>query len=116
MRINICFLIVAEGFDENVRRVDVLGDLTSAEAFVYVCGGKVRNKDGAVEDWPGLMAQSKETLDLKMTPEDWKKVWSVCGGNIHLLRNCVYYAKQYKSWDKGTGAFFFFQCFAPVCC
>ncbi|KAG7667029.1 hypothetical protein KSW81_000773 [Nannochloris sp. 'desiccata'] len=42
------------------------------------------------------------TLALKMTPEDWKKVWSVCGGNIHLLKICVGYAKQSKSWEKGV--------------
>ncbi|KAH7619102.1 hypothetical protein NADE_005949 [Nannochloris sp. 'desiccata'] len=91
-----------KGFDENVRRDEVLGDLTSAEAFVYVCGGKVSNRKGAVEDWPGLMAQSEETRDLGMTPEEWKEVWSVCGGNMHLLRICVAYATQYKSWDEGV--------------
>jgi hypothetical protein len=89
------------GLDGTQRKVEVLGDLTSAEAFVYVCGGKVHSREGAEEDWPGLMAQSEETLALGMTPEDWKKVWSVCGGNIFLLKNCVAYAKQYKSWDKG---------------
>jgi hypothetical protein len=97
-------LIVAEGFDANVRRVEVLGDLTSAEAFVYVCGGKVENRKGKEEDWPGLVAQSEGTKklgEMKMTPEDWKKVWLVCGGNIHLLRNCVDYARQYNSWEKG---------------
>jgi hypothetical protein len=109
--IGVCFLIVAEGFDENVRRVEVVGDLTSAEAFVYICGGKVLSKEGVEEDWSGLIAQSEETLALGMTPEDWKKVWSVCGGNIHLLRNCVDYAKQYKSWDKGKRTFF-----TPVYC
>ena len=112
--INICFLIVAEGFDANVRRVEVVGDLTSAEAFVYVCGGKVRNTDGALEDWPGLMAQSEKTKKLHMTREDWKKVWSVCGGNIHLLRNCVAYAKQYGSWEEGKQTVS--SVFIIVCC
>ncbi|KAG7672245.1 hypothetical protein NADE_000081 [Nannochloris sp. 'desiccata'] len=37
-----------------------------------------------------------------MTPEDWKKVWSVCGGNIQLLKVCVAYAMQSNSWDKGV--------------
>ena len=99
--INICFLIITEGFDENWRDDQVLGDLTSAEAFVYFCGGKVLNRNGVVEAWPGLIAQSKETLALGMTPEDWKKVWSVCGGNIQLLKICVTYAKQPKSWKEG---------------
>ena len=84
-----------------MRRDEVLGDLTSAEAFVYVCGGKVTNRNGVEEDWPGLMAQSEETKKLRMTPEDWKNVWSVCGGNVHLLRNCVAYAKEFNSWDLG---------------
>ena len=111
---NACSLIVAEGFDANVRRVEVVGDLRSAEAFVYVCGGEVRTTDGALEKWPGLIAQSEETKKLGMAPEDWKKVWSVCGGNMHLLRNCVDYAKQYKSWDKGKkiGS----SVFVLVCC
>ncbi|KAG7667025.1 hypothetical protein KSW81_000773 [Nannochloris sp. 'desiccata'] len=93
-----------QGYDANSRDDQVLGDLTSAEAFVYLCGGKVLNRNGVLEDWPGLIAQSKEikTLALKMTPEDWKKVWSVCGGNIHLLKICVGYAKQSKSWEKGV--------------
>ncbi|KAH7621237.1 hypothetical protein NADE_009283 [Nannochloris sp. 'desiccata'] len=93
-----------KGYDANSRDDQVLGDLTSAEAFVYLCGGKVLNRNGVLEDWPGLIAQSKEikTLALKMTPEDWKKVWSVCGGNIHLLKVCVGYAKQSKSWEKGV--------------
>ncbi|KAG7668391.1 hypothetical protein KSW81_002277 [Nannochloris sp. 'desiccata'] len=97
-------VIVIEGYDANSRDDQVLGDLTSAEAFVYLCGGKVLNRNGVLEDWPGLIAQSKEikTLALKMTPEDWKKVWSVCGGNIHLLKICVGYAKQSKSWEKGV--------------
>jgi hypothetical protein len=93
--------MVADGFDETVRRDVVLGDLMSAEAFVYLCGGKVLNRNGVLEDWPGLIAQSKVCLDLSMTPEDWKKVWSVCGGNIHFLKICVGYAKQSKSWDEG---------------
>jgi hypothetical protein len=103
---NICFLIFVEGLDANVRRVEVVGDLTSAEAFEYVCGGEVRNKEGVKKDWPGLIAQSVDTLALGMTPEDWKKVWSVCGGNIHLLRKCVDYAMQFKSWDEGQKAAF----------
>ena len=78
------FLITAEGLDENQRKVEVLGDLTSKEAFVFLCGGKVRNRKGFEEDWSGLMAQSEETLALGMTPEDWKLVWSVCGGNMYL--------------------------------
>jgi hypothetical protein len=93
--------MIAVGFDENVRREEVIGDLTSAEAFLYVCGGTVLNREGAEEDWPGLIAQSEDTLALGMTPEDWKKVWSVCGGNPHLLKVCVGYAKQYNSWDEG---------------
>ena len=93
--------MVAEGYDANSRDDQVLGDLTSAEAFVYLCGGKVLNRNGVWEDWPGLRAQSKETLALKMTPEDWKEVWSVCGGNIHLLKVCVRYAKQCNSWKEG---------------
>jgi hypothetical protein len=105
--------MVAEGFDANSRDDQVLGDLTSAEAFVYVCGGKVLNRWGTEEDWPGLIAQSAETLALGMTPEDWKKVWSVCGGNIHLLKICVGYAKQSKSWEKGKNVLpvFFNSCF-----
>ncbi len=91
--------MIAEGINDTQRRVEVLGDLTSAEAFVYVCGGKVRNKEGAEEEWPGLIAQSEETLALGMTPEDWKKVWSVCGGNLHLLKNCVDRASPYTSWE-----------------
>ena len=87
--------------DENQRKVEVLGDLTSKEAFVFLCGGKVRNRKGFEEDWSGLMAQSEETLALGMTPEDWKLVWSVCGGNMYLLKNCVDDAKQCGSWDKG---------------
>ena len=52
--------MVAEGLNGTQRvEVDVLGDLTSVEAFVYVCGGKVRNKRGFEENWPGLMAQSE---------------------------------------------------------
>ena len=99
-----------------MRRVEVVGDLTSAEAFVYVCGGEVRNTDGALEKWPGLIAQSKETKKLGMTPDDWKKVWSVCGGNMHLLRNCVDYARQYKSWDEGkkTAIGFFGSLLLPI--
>ncbi|KAH7620754.1 hypothetical protein NADE_003367 [Nannochloris sp. 'desiccata'] len=92
----------SQGFEENVRDDQVLGDLTSAEAFVYLCGGKVLNRNGVVEAWPGLIAQSKETKKLGMTPEDWKKVWSVCGGNIQLLKVCVGYAKQSKSWEEGV--------------
>ena len=98
---NIRFLTVAEGYDDNSRDDQVLGDLTSSEAFVYVCGGKVFNRNGVLEDWPGLIAQSKDTLALKMTPEDWKKVWFVCGGNMHLLKVCVGYAERGNSWDKG---------------
>ncbi|KAG7668342.1 hypothetical protein KSW81_002231 [Nannochloris sp. 'desiccata'] len=89
-----------KGYDANSRDDQVLGDLTSAEAFVYLCGGKVLNRWGTEEDWPGLIAQSAETLGLGVTPEDWKKVWSVCGGNIHLLKVCVGYAKQCNSWEK----------------
>ena len=59
---------------------------TKADAFVYVCGGKVLNRKGVVEEWPGLMAQSQKTKKLGMTPEDWEKVWSVCGGNMYLQR------------------------------
>ncbi|KAG7667229.1 hypothetical protein KSW81_000964 [Nannochloris sp. 'desiccata'] len=91
-----------KGLNGTQRRVEVLGDLTSAEAFVYVCGGKVDNREGNEESWPGVIAQSEQTLALGMTPEDWKKVWSVCGGNMYLLKNCVDYAKQYGSWDKGV--------------
>ncbi|KAG7668859.1 hypothetical protein KSW81_003872 [Nannochloris sp. 'desiccata'] len=91
-----------QGYDANSRDDQVLGDLTSAEAFVYLCGGKVLNRWGTEEDWPGLIAQSAETLGLGVTPEDWKKVWSVCGGNIHLLKVCVGYAKQCNSWEKGV--------------
>ncbi|KAG7668855.1 hypothetical protein KSW81_003872 [Nannochloris sp. 'desiccata'] len=91
-----------KGYDANSRDDQVLGDLTSAEAFVYLCGGKVLNRWGTEEDWPGLIAQSAETLGLGVTPEDWKKVWSVCGGNIHLLKVCVGYAKQCNSWEKGV--------------
>jgi hypothetical protein len=98
---NICFQIFAEGLDANVRRVEVVGDLMSAEAFEYVCGGEVRDTGGGKEDWPGLIARSVDTLALGMTPDGWKKVWSVCGGNMHLLRTCVDYARQYKSWDEG---------------
>jgi hypothetical protein len=93
--------MVAEGYDANVRDDKVLGDLTSAEAFVYLCGGKVLNRNGALEDWPGLIAQSEDTLALGMTPEDWKKVWSVCGGNIQLLKVCVSYATESNSWKEG---------------
>jgi hypothetical protein len=93
--------MVAEGLDANSRDDQVLGDLTSAEAFVYLCGGKVLNRWGTEEDWPGLIAQSEQTLALGMTPKDWKKVWSVCGGNIHLLKVCVASAKRYNSWKKG---------------
>ncbi|KAL4516958.1 hypothetical protein Ndes2526A_g00552 [Nannochloris sp. 'desiccata'] len=32
-----------QGYDANSRDDQVLGDLTSAEAFVYLCGGKVLN-------------------------------------------------------------------------
>ena len=39
--------------------MEVLGDLTSKEAFVYVCGGKVDNRKGFKEDWKGLMARSQ---------------------------------------------------------
>ncbi|KAH7620539.1 hypothetical protein NADE_003156 [Nannochloris sp. 'desiccata'] len=91
-----------KGLNGTQRKVDVLGDLTSAEAFVYVCGGKGRNKRGFEEDWPGLMSQSEQTLALGMTPEDWKKVWSVCGGNMYLLQNCVTEATRSSSWDKGV--------------
>ncbi|KAG7667052.1 hypothetical protein KSW81_000795 [Nannochloris sp. 'desiccata'] len=97
-----CLSVVAEGLNGTQRKVDVLGDLTSAEAFVYVCGGKGRNKRGFEEDWPGLMSQSEQTLALGMTPEDWKKVWSVCGGNMYLLQNCVTEATRSSSWDKGV--------------
>ncbi len=100
--------------DATQRRVEVLGDLTSDEAFVYVCGGKVRNMNGFEEDWPGLMAQSEETLSLGMTPENWKKVWSVCGGNMYLLKNCVAAATQYNSWDKGKKLFT--SVFNHFCC
>ena len=93
--------MVAEGLNGTQRRVEVLGDLTSAEAFVYVCGGKVNNREGNEEYWPGLIAQSEKTKKLGMTPEDWKKVWSVCGGNMYLLKKCVAYAKQYGSWEEG---------------
>ena len=89
------------GLGDTQRKVQVLGDLTSAEAFAYVCGGKVLNRSGGVEEWPGLIAQSEETLALGMTPDEWKKVWSVCGGNIYLLQNCVADASQYKSWEQG---------------
>lgn len=34
----------------------------------------VKYRMGVEEDWAGLIAQSQETLDLGMTPEDWKKV------------------------------------------
>ncbi|KAG7673341.1 hypothetical protein KSW81_006555 [Nannochloris sp. 'desiccata'] len=91
-----------KGFDGTQRKVQVVGDLTSAEAFVYVCGGRVLNRKGFKEEWPGLMAQSKATKELGMIPEDWKKVWSVCGGNMYLLLNCVADATQYNSWDKGV--------------
>ncbi|KAG7670933.1 hypothetical protein KSW81_004363 [Nannochloris sp. 'desiccata'] len=92
----------SQGYDETVRDDQVLGDLTSAEAFLYLCGGKVLHKEGVEEDWPGLITQSKETLDLGMTREDWKKVWSVCGGNIHLLKVCVGYAEECNSWEQGV--------------
>ncbi|KAG7673828.1 hypothetical protein KSW81_007017 [Nannochloris sp. 'desiccata'] len=88
------------GFDANSRDDQVLGDLTSKEAFVYLCGGKMLSRNGYEENWPGLIAQSAETLALGMTKEDWKKVWSVCGGNIHLLKVCVGYAEQCNSWEK----------------
>ncbi|KAG7673829.1 hypothetical protein KSW81_007017 [Nannochloris sp. 'desiccata'] len=90
------------GFDANSRDDQVLGDLTSKEAFVYLCGGKMLSRNGYEENWPGLIAQSAETLALGMTKEDWKKVWSVCGGNIHLLKVCVGYAEQCNSWEKGV--------------
>ena len=61
----------------------------------------MRNKNGNEEEWPGLIAEFKETIALGMTPEDWKKVWSVCGGNVYLLKKCVDYARYYKSWEKG---------------
>ena len=93
--------MLTEGYDENVRDDQVLGDLTSVEAFAYLCGGKVLNRNGVLEDWPGLIAQSKETKKLGMTPEDWKEVWSVCGGNIHLLKVCIGYAEQSNSWKEG---------------
>ena len=101
--------------DATQRRVEVLGDLTSDEAFVYVCGGKVRNRNGFEEDWPGLMAQSAETLALGMTPEDWKKVWAVCGGNMYLLKYCVASATQYNSWDEGKKPLLllFYSCLLP---
>ena len=66
---------------------------------MYVCGGKVRNRKGAEEEWPGLITQSEQTLALGMTREDWQKVWSVCGGNMHLLKNCVDRASPYTSWE-----------------
>ncbi|KAG7673557.1 hypothetical protein KSW81_006758 [Nannochloris sp. 'desiccata'] len=91
-----------KGYDANSRDDQVVGDLTSAEAFVYLCGGKVLNRWGDEENWPGLVTQSAETLGLGMTPEDWKNVWSVCGGNIHLLKVCVGYAEQCNSWEKGV--------------
>ena len=81
--------------------MQILGDLTSEEAFVYVCGGKMKTRTGSEEEWPGLMAQSEATKKLGMTPEEWKKVWSVCGGNMYLLLNCVAEAADYDSWDKG---------------
>jgi hypothetical protein len=113
--INKCFLIVAEGFDENVRRDQVVGDLTSAEALMFLCGGEVLNKEGGKKDWPGLITRSKDTLALGMTPEDWKKVWSVCGGNIHLLKVCVNYAEQSNSWEKGNKLLLVFLLLL-VCC
>ncbi|KAH7622167.1 hypothetical protein NADE_004757 [Nannochloris sp. 'desiccata'] len=91
-----------QGYDANSRDDQVVGDLTSAEAFVYLCGGKVLNRWEDEENWPGLVTQSAETLGLGMTPEDWKNVWSVCGGNIHLLKVCVGYAEQCNSWEKGV--------------
>jgi hypothetical protein len=94
-------LLVAVGFDATQRNVEVLGDLTSAEAFLYVCGGKVLNREGVEEDWPGVVTQSEQTLALGMTPEDWKNVWSACRGNLFLLGLCVFYAGRYKSWDEG---------------
>ena len=106
--------MVAEGLNGTQRRVEVLGDLTSTEAFVYVCGGKVRNKRGFEEYWPGLMAQSEKTLALGMAPEDWKKVWSVCGGNMYLLQNCVSEAARSSSWDKGKQTIS--SVFTLVCC
>ena len=62
----------------------------------YVCGGKVRNRKGVDEEWPGLIAQTEETKRVGMTPEDWKKMWSVCGGSMYLLKICVAYARQYN--------------------
>ena len=100
-----------------MRDDQVLGDLTSAEAFVYLCGGKVINRNGVLEDWPGLLAQSKATKELGMTPEDWKEVWSVCGGNIHLLKICVAYAEESNSWKEGKKLRNCFWCyFIFVCC
>ena len=93
--------MVAGGINENVLRVEVLGDLTSAEAFVYVCGGTMRNRKGDEEEWPGVITCSEKCLALGMTPEDWKKVWSVCGGNMCLLSDCVDYAEEYNSWEEG---------------
>jgi hypothetical protein len=107
--------MVVEGYDETVRDDQVLGDLTSAEAFVYVYGGQVLNKEGVEEDWPGLIAQSEQTLALGMTPKDWKKVWSVCGGNIHLLKVCVGFAEQCNSWEKGKKLLLVFLLLL-VCC
>ena len=68
---------------------------------MYVCGGKVSNRNGVEEDWSGLMARSQKTKELGMTPEDWKKVWSVSGGNMYMLQNCVASATRSNSWDEG---------------
>ncbi|KAL4544611.1 hypothetical protein Ndes2526B_g00565 [Nannochloris sp. 'desiccata'] len=50
-----------QGYDANSRDDQVLGDLTSAEAFVYLCGGKVLNSSAIA----GRKAWLKRCQSLK---------------------------------------------------
>ncbi|KAL4539035.1 hypothetical protein Ndes2437A_g02014 [Nannochloris sp. 'desiccata'] len=54
------------GFDANSRDDQVLGDLTSKEAFVYLCGGKMLSRNGAIA---GRKAWLKRCQSLK-----WKSL------------------------------------------
>lgn len=98
--------IQAGGFGGNVRRVEVLGDLTRNEALVYVRGGN----EGDDEMWPdprsqseklwaGILSQSDDAP--KLEEKDWDEVWSVCGGNVLLIQACVREAIATGSWVSG---------------
>ncbi|KAL4543906.1 hypothetical protein Ndes2437B_g01711 [Nannochloris sp. 'desiccata'] len=55
-----------QGYDANSRDDQVVGDLTSAEAFVYLCGGKVLNSAIAGRKAWLKRCQSLEWRSLKL--------------------------------------------------